>query len=102
MPVGPVTTSGRSLRFGPASSNPLTEAEMTDTIILDASPLLTVEDVAARYQTSTDTIYRWMRGRNHFPRPFPLPSRGVRWKAEQLAAWEAREAAAANGETATA
>ncbi len=63
---------------------------------LEAPATLTIDEVAARYRTSRDTVYRWLRGRNDFPRPIPLPSRGIRWTVEQLTAWERRKDAEAN------
>lgn len=59
---------------------------MTDTITLPA--MLTIDQVAERYDTSRDTVYRWLRGQNDFPRPIPLPSRGIRWRADALDQWE--------------
>lgn len=52
---------------------------------------LTIDEVAARYRTSRDTVYRWLKGRNDFPRPIALPSRGLRWTPEQIRQWEAAQ-----------
>jgi predicted DNA-binding transcriptional regulator AlpA len=57
---------------------------------------LTIDEVATRYRTSRDTVYRWLRGPNDFPRPFTLPSRGIRWTPDQLEAWDARQVERAN------
>lgn len=69
---------------------------MTNAQTIDAPATLTIDEVAARYRTSRDSIYRWLRGSNDFPRPIPLPSRGVRWTVAQLEAWETREIERAN------
>lgn len=52
---------------------------------------LTIDEVAARYRTSRDTVYRWLKGRNDFPRPIALPSRGLRWTPEQIQQWERQQ-----------
>ena len=57
--------------------------------------LLTVEQVAARFATSRDTIYRFLRKGSDFPRPIPLPTSGIRWRADVLDAWERAKAAEA-------
>ena len=70
---------------------------MTDTPAMLASPVLSIDAVAARYGVSDDTIYRWLRNpSSNFPRPIRLPTSGLRWRVEQLNAWELAEAEAAN------
>ncbi len=68
---------------------------MTDEIPQDVSglpALLTVDQVAARFSTSRDTVYRWVRSKSStFPRPIPLPTSGIRWRADVLDAWERGE-----------
>ena len=64
-----------------------TVTEQTET--LDTT--LTIDEVAARYRTSRDTVYRWLKGRNDFPRPIALPSRGLRWTPEQIQRWEQQQ-----------
>ena len=61
---------------------------------------LTIDEVAARYRTSRDTVYRWLRGRNDFPRPIALPSRGLRWTPEQIREWEQAQVGRVNGSAA--
>ena len=56
---------------------------------------LTIHDVAERYKTSKDTVYRWLRGDNSFPRPMRLPTGGTRWTVAQLDRWDAAETAVA-------
>ena len=63
---------------------------------MDTDATLTIEQVADRYQTSKDTVYRWLRGKNDFPRPMRLPTRGLRWTADQLRAWDADQVERAN------
>ena len=68
------------------------------TTTLERPATLTVDDVAERYRTSRDSVYRWLRSeRSDFPRPIPLPSRGIRWTARQLDDWDRRKIAEANG-----
>lgn len=72
----------------------------TDALNPSAYSTLTIDEVATRYRTSKDTVYRWLRGGKDFPRPIELPSRGLRWTPEQLAAWDRREIERANAHTA--
>lgn len=44
---------------------------------------LTVEQVAARYSVSTDSIWRWTR-LDRFPRPVKLGSGTTRWRLSDL------------------
>ena len=48
---------------------------------------LTVDQVAARYRTSTDTIYRWKRD-GDFPKAVHLGRGTTRWRLSDLAAYE--------------
>jgi predicted DNA-binding transcriptional regulator AlpA len=57
--------------------------------------ILTIHEVAARYQTTTDTIYRFLRKGSDFPRPIPLPTSGIRWRVDMLDQWERAKAAEA-------
>lgn len=62
----------------------------TDTILAPTVRHLTIHDVAARYATSRDSVYRWLRKReSDFPRPIQLPTSGLRWVEADLDAWDA-------------
>ncbi|RSV17502.1 AlpA family phage regulatory protein [Sphingomonas sp. ABOLF] len=50
---------------------------------------LSIDRVAARYDTSKHSIYRWMREELAFPLPIKLPSGVKRWRTADLLAWEA-------------
>lgn len=49
---------------------------------------LTVDQVASRYNTSTDSIYRWKRD-GDFPKSVRLGKGTTRWRLSDLAAHEA-------------
>lgn len=61
----------------------------------DLPAVLTIDEVAARYKTSTHTIYRFLRSGSDFPRPIPLPTSGIRWRVDMLDQWERAKAAEA-------
>lgn len=48
---------------------------------------LTVEQVAARYNTSTDSIYRWKREGN-FPKAVYLSKGTTRWRRSDLVSYK--------------
>lgn len=48
---------------------------------------LSVEQVAARYNVSKDTIWRWSREGN-FPKPMKLGGMTSRWRLQDIEAWE--------------
>ena len=48
---------------------------------------LTVDQVAARYNTSTDSIYRWKRD-GDFPKAVHLGKGTTRWRMSDLTAFE--------------
>ena len=48
---------------------------------------LTVDQVAARYNTSTDSIYRWKRD-GEFPKAVHLGKGTTRWRLSDLATYE--------------
>ena len=48
---------------------------------------LTVDQVAARYNTSTDSIYRWKRD-GDFPKAVHLGRGTTRWRLSDLTAFE--------------
>ena len=56
---------------------------------------LTVGDVAHRYQTSINTIWRWARTRAEFPQPVKLGPSCTRWRLDDLKAFEVAQAEAA-------
>tara|TARA_R110000772_G_scaffold22737_3_gene61295 strand:+ start:6207 stop:6389 length:183 start_codon:yes stop_codon:yes gene_type:complete len=49
---------------------------------------LTIQSVAERYETSRDSIYRWMRDQRDFPSPIRLPAGSPRWALADLEKWE--------------
>ncbi len=49
---------------------------------------LTVDQVASRYNTSTDSIYRWKR-EGDFPKAVRLSKGTTRWRLSDLVAHEA-------------
>ena len=49
---------------------------------------LTVKQVAARYNTTPNTIWRWAR-KSNFPNAVKLSSQCSRWRLADLEAWEA-------------
>lgn len=49
---------------------------------------LSVEQVAARYNVSKDTIWRWRRD-GDFPKPIKLGGKTSRWRSSDIDAWEA-------------
>lgn len=53
-----------------------------------ASIYLSVEQVAARYNVSKDTIWRWRR-EGEFPKPIRLGGKTSRWRLSEIEAWEA-------------
>ena len=53
---------------------------------------LTVEEVAQRFNVSTDSIYRWKR-EGDFPKAVKLSPGTVRWRLTDIVDWEStREA----------
>jgi prophage regulatory protein len=55
---------------------------------------LSDKSVAERYDTSRNTIWRWVR-ENRFPAPIKLSNGTSRWKLSDLQSWEAQQEAAA-------
>lgn len=51
--------------------------------------------VAARYEASRATVWRWLKNDPSFPRPVSLSSGCTRWKLEDLEAWERGKSSAA-------
>jgi prophage regulatory protein len=47
-----------------------------------------VDQVAARFSVSTDTIWRWCR-KGIFPKPYHPGGKTARWKVSEIAAYEA-------------
>jgi prophage regulatory protein len=50
---------------------------------------LNVKQVAARYDVSTETIWRWKQG-GDFPRPYKLSASCARWRERELKEWESK------------
>jgi len=55
---------------------------------------LSVASVAARYQVSVPTVWRWLRQGN-FPEPVRFGERCTRWPVSALLEWESRKGGAA-------
>lgn len=53
--------------------------------------LLTIEDLAARWQREVDAIY-WMRSRGQGPAALRI-GRTLRWRLADVETWEAEQAA---------
>lgn len=60
----------------------------TDTTVLPKSGYLTAGWVKRRYQISNSTLYKWIADKR-FVAPVHIGPRAVRWRAEDLAAFEA-------------
>lgn len=54
---------------------------------------LSVKQVAARYAVSVETVWRWVREGEDFPRPVALSPGCTRWRVTDLEAWEATRSA---------
>lgn len=54
---------------------------------------VTVKFIAARYNASAGTIWRWVRSRN-FPQPVSLTPGCTRWRLSEVEAFENERAAA--------
>lgn len=52
-----------------------------------ADGIMTIDDVAKRYDVSTQTIYRWSRD-GEMPKPVRVGRRLVRWRLLDLQQWE--------------
>lgn len=50
-------------------------------------------DLAARFNVSRNTIWRWKRESPEFPRPVYLSPGSARWKLSEVEAWEATQSA---------
>lgn len=57
---------------------------------------LPINGVAERYATSKHSIYRWLRDDRAFPRPIRLPSGILRWRIDDLAAWDSTRTVSAD------
>jgi predicted DNA-binding transcriptional regulator AlpA len=49
--------------------------------------MLKMKDLADRFKVNRTTIYRWM-DKEGFPRPVKLANNTIRWKHEDVEAWE--------------
>ncbi|WP_363301091.1 AlpA family phage regulatory protein [uncultured Roseovarius sp.] len=58
----------------------------------DATLYLSDEQLAARYNVSRGTVWRWHRTDPTFPRPVKLSPGCTRWKLAEVEAWEAAQA----------
>lgn len=56
---------------------------------------ISIDSVAARYETSRFTIYRWLRDDPDFPRPIVTPTGGRRYSVAALDEWDAKRPVAA-------
>jgi predicted DNA-binding transcriptional regulator AlpA len=57
----------------------------------DTMRLLTIEDLAERYQVQTRTINNWLKRNPKFPRPIRFSRRHLRWREKDLERFEASE-----------
>lgn len=53
----------------------------------------TDKDLAEKFQVSRHSIWRWVREED-FPKPIKLGPQAVRWRAEDVQAWEDAKATA--------
>lgn len=53
---------------------------------------LPVKAVAERYGISIETVWRWSRADQGFPKPISLSAGCTRWRLADLEAWEAARA----------
>ena len=51
--------------------------------------MLKMKDLTDRFKVHRTTIYKWME-REGFPRPVKLANNTIRWKHEDVEAWEQR------------
>lgn len=65
---------------------------MTAPLTREENRYLTVEEVAARFAVSVDSIYRWCR-KGCFPSPIVFGLRSSRWSLMDLVDYEAQQAA---------
>jgi len=56
---------------------------------------LTVKQLADRFDTSTSSIWRWVR-RDQFPQPVKLSPGCTRWRLSDVKAWEESRGVAAH------
>ena len=47
-------------------------------------------DVLDRYGIGSSTLYRWI-GSGYFPKPMRFGSRCIRWKTQDLEAWDKKQ-----------
>lgn len=52
----------------------------------DKPVFISVDQLAARYQVSENTIWRWRRDRQ-MPQPYRIVAR-TRWRLDEIEAWE--------------
>lgn len=52
------------------------------------------KDMAARYQVSRQTVWRWVR-EGRFPKPIRLGAAAIRWSEEDILKWEQEKKAEA-------
>lgn len=58
---------------------------MSDTYLSDT-------DLAARYGVSRNTVWRWSREKDDFPKPVKLSAGCTRWKLADVLRWETARA----------
>lgn len=54
---------------------------------------LSVKQIAARYSTSTASVWRWVR-EGQFPKPVKLSPGCTRWRLSDVEAWEVKQGGA--------
>ncbi len=58
----------------------------------EAEQLLTDNDVAALFKVSKQTIWRWIKTSEGFPKPLKVEKGSTRWRLSEVVAYEARMA----------
>lgn len=58
-----------------------------------AEQLLTDNEVAALFKVSKQTIWRWIKTSEDFPKPLKVEKGSTRWRLSEVVAYEARMAA---------
>jgi prophage regulatory protein len=56
---------------------------------------LSDKNLSDRYHITRNTVWRWHRERENFPRAIKLSPNCTRWKLSEVIAWEALKAEAA-------
>jgi len=63
--------------------------------IMDQERYLSDSELADRFGIARTSVWRWVRTAPDFPKPLKLSAGCTRWKASEIATWEASRDAAA-------